>query len=218
MRLSEDLKQSVEPLWEKTVTHPVVIKLGNCTLAAEKFSVYFQLDHLFLRDCIALMCSGVLKAPDFASAHPLAAFIHLPLSGEEGLFQQYFRDTGRSQQQINGLKHLPTPLGYSEFLRNVSTNGSFIEIITPLLAIEWPYLDWAKRLGAAGKSPANKYYPTWIDIHAGKELDDFVSWMLSVLDIAIVDSTDVLKELFLTTVRYEYLFWEIAYRGEKWPE
>ena len=218
MSLTEDLKQSVGPLWERTVTHPFVIELGEGTLPSEKFSVYFQQDHLFLRDWIALMCSGVIKAPDFASARPLAAFIHLALGGEEGLFQQYFRDTGLSPQQVNALKHLPTSLSYSGFLRNVSTNGSFIEIITTLLAIEWPYLDWAKRLTDAGRSPDNKYYQTWIDIHAGKELDDFVGWMRSVLDNARVDSTDTLKELFLTTVRYEYLFWEMAYKGEEWPE
>ena len=218
MSLTEDLKQSVGPLWEKTVTHPFVIELGDGTLPAGKFSVYFQQDHLFLRDWIALMCSGVIKAPDFASASPLAAFIHLALGGEEGLFQQYFRDTGLSPQQVKDLRPFPTSLGYSGFLRNISANGSFVEIITTLLAIEWPYLDWAKRLTAAGKSPDNKYYKTWIDIHAGKELDDFVGWMRSLLDNAHVDSTDALKELFLTTVRYEYLFWEMAYKGEEWPE
>ena len=70
MSLSEDLQKSVGPLWEKTVTHPFVIELGDGTLPEEKFNVYFQQDHLFLRVWIALMCGGVTKAPDFASARP----------------------------------------------------------------------------------------------------------------------------------------------------
>jgi len=218
MSLSEDLQKSVGPLWEKTVTHPFVIELGDGTLPWEKFNVYFQQDHLFLKDWIALMCGGIVRAPDFDSARPLASFVHGALSGEEGLFQQFFRDTGLSKEEVRDLKYLPTSFAYSGFLRRMAGEGTFHETITTLLGIEWPYLEWAKRLTTAGKRPRNKYYRTWIDIHAGKELDDFVSWMRNVLDSAAVADVDRLKEIFLSTLRYEYLFWEMAYRGERWPE
>ena len=218
MSLSEDLRRSVGALWEKTVTHPFVIELGDETLPAEKFNVYFQQDHLFLKDWIALMCGGVVKAPDFDHARPLAAFIHGALGAEEGLFQDFFRETSVSTEGIAGLKYLPTSLAYSGFLRNIGSEGTFHEIITTLLAIEWPYVDWAKRLVAAGKHPNNKYYRTWIDIHAGKELEDFVTWMRGVLDSAAVTDSARLNDIFLTTLRYEYLFWEMAYKGERWPE
>ena len=218
MGLSEELRQSVGALWEKTVTHPFVIELGDGTLPEEKFNVYFEQDHLFLRDWIALMCAGVARAPDFAHARPLAAFIHGALGGEEGLFQGYFSETGLSPEDVRGLRHLPTTFAHSGFLRRVASEGTFLEIIATLLAIEWPYVDWARRLAEAGKRPQNKYYRAWIDIHAGDELGDLVSWMRGVLDSAEVTDAGRLKELFLSTLRYEYLFWEMAYRGERWPE
>jgi thiaminase/transcriptional activator TenA len=218
MSLSEDLKGHAGPLWEKTVTHPFVMELGDGTLPEEKFSVYFQQDHLFLRDWIALMCAGIARAPDFDHARPLAAFVQAALGAEEGLFQGFFRDTGLSQQGVRDLKYLPTAYGYSSFLRRVAAECSFVEIITTGLGIEWPYLDWGKRLAGAGKRPQNRYYQTWIDIHAGKELDDFVTWMRRVVDGAPPGDTARQKEIFLTTLRYEYLFWEMAYRGERWPE
>ena len=218
MTLSEELRQSVGPLWEKTVTHPFVIELGEGTLPEQKFNVYFQQDHLFMRDWIALMCAGVSKAPDFASARPLAAFIHAALGGEEGLFQQFFRDAGLSQEDVRDLKQLPTSFAYSGYMRRIANEGAFLDIVTTLLGIEWPYLDWGKRLAAAGKRPENRYYQTWIDIHAGKELDDFVAWMRSTLDDAVVNDVGSLKQIFLSTLRYEYLFWEMAYSGERWPE
>ena len=217
MSLTEDLRQSVGPLWEKTTGHPFVIELGDGTLPQQKFNVYFQQDHLFLKDWIALMCSGVVKAPDFSTARPLAAFIHLALQGEEGLFQQYFKDKGLTQDDIAALKHLLTSFAYGSFLRRVASEGDFLEIVTALLGIEWPYLDWGKKLASEGKRPQNKYYQAWIDIHACKELDDFVTWMRGVLDAATVPDVARLKEIFLTTLRYEYLFWEMAYTGESWP-
>ena len=218
MSLSEELRESVGPLWEKTVSHPFVMELGDGTLPAEKWRVYFQQDHLFLKHWIALMSAGVVKAPDFAHARPLAAFIHGALQGEEGLFQTYFREEGLSQEEVKGLKHLPTASGQGSFLRRQATEGSFAEIITVLLGIEWPYLEWAQRLAAAGKRPENKYYQTWIDIHVSKEMEDFVTWMRGVVDNSQIFHTERLKELFLATIRYEYMFWEMAYRGERWPE
>ena len=218
MALSEELKRNVVPLWEKTVTHPFVMELGDGTLPEGKFRIYFEQDHLFMRDWIALMCGGVARAPDFASARPLAAFIDGALRGEEGLFQQFFTDVGLAQEDVQDLKHLPTNFAYSGFLRRMASDGSFVEIIATLLGIEWPYLDWARRLVAAGKRPENRYYQVWIDIHAGKELEEFVTWMRSVLDNAAVDDVTRLHEIFLNTLRYEYLFWEMAYKGERWPE
>ena len=217
MSLSEDLRSSVGPLWEKTVAHPFVIEMGEGTLPEEKFDVYFQQDHLFLRDWISLMCGGIIKAPDFDAARPLAAFVHGALEGEEGLFQQYFRDSGLTPQAVREIKPLPTCLAYSGYLRRMAAEGTFTEIITTLLGIEWPYLDWAKRLESAGKRPSNKYYQTWIDIHAGKELEDFVAWMRRVVDNADPDEAGKMEQIFLDILRYEYLFWEMAYQGETWP-
>ncbi len=218
MSFTEELKSSVGPLWGKTVAHPFVAELGDGTLPAEVFRVYFEQDHLFLRDWIALMCAGVVRAPDFDHARPLAAFIHGALGGEEGLFQEYFREEGLSREEVSNLKHQPTTFAYSCFLRRIAAEGTFHDIVTVLLGIEWPYLEWGKRLAAAGKRPANGYYQTWIDLHAGTELDDFVGWMRGVLDGARLPDPSGLKEIFLTTLRYEYLFWETAYTGERWPE
>lgn len=207
----------VYPLWEKTVTHPFVVELGDGTLPQEKFDVYFQQNHLFLRDLVCLLCGGITKAPDFDSARPLAAFVHAILSGEERLFQQYFSDAGLSEQTLSTLKYLPTSLAYSSFLGKVANDGSFHEIITILLGIEWPYLDWAQRLVSADKRPASRIYQLWIDIHVSKEIEEFVTWLRGVLDGAALEGGAGLGEIFLSTVRYEYLFWEMAYKGERWP-
>ena len=217
MSLTDELRSSVGPLWEKTVTHPFVIELGDGTLSPDVFDIYFQQDHLFIRDWIALMCAGVAKAPDFHAARPLAAFIHLALGGEEGLFQEYFLEKGLSDEEVKSLEYLPTMLGYGNFLRKIASEGGYCEIVTTLLGIEWPYLEWGQQLAAQGKHPDNKYYQTWINLHAGPDLEGFVTWMRNTLDAATISDTKPLRDIFLTTLRYEYLFWEMAYRGERWP-
>ena len=218
MSITEGLRKKVEPLWEKMVTHSFVRELGDGTLPWDKFQVYLQQDHLFLRDWVTLLCLAITKAPDFDAARKLSDFMNLALGGEEAMFQDAFSEMGLSPQDIRDLEPLPTTLAYSGYLRTVAYQGSFQEVITALLCIEWAYLDWAKRLAATGKSPANRYYREWINIHAGVELDDFVAWLRQTLDGATITDLKRLEQIFLDSLRYEYLFWEMAYRGERWPE
>ena len=91
---------------------------------------------------------------------------------------------------------------------------------TTLLAMEWPYLDWAQRLEGAGKRPDNIYYQTWIDIHTSQGIQDFVGWLRRTVDSATVSQHDVtrMQGIFRDVLRYELLFWEMAWKGEEWPE
>ena len=217
MGLSEELREGVGPLWEKMVTHPFVIELGDGTLLEEKFRTYFQQDYLFLKDWVMLHCMGIAKSPDFDAARKICAFLSGGLSGEEGLFRQAFRDMGISPDQVGKWQPLPTTLAYSGYLRTIAHEGSFLEIIIALLAIEWPYLDWAERLANAGKRPSNRYYQAWIDIHISEEMRQFVAFLRDTLDTSLHSDNDRLQEIFRNGLRYEYLFWEMSYQGEAWP-
>ena len=220
MGLSDELQAGVSSLWEQVATHPFVIELGDNILAAEKFQVYFDQDYLFLKDWAILLSLATAKAPDFDSARHVVGFLHLGLGGEEGLFQQAFRERGLSREDVANLEYLPTTFHYSGYLRNIAYTGSYIDVIAALLAVEWPYMDWAQRLDGAGKHPANHYYQTWIDMHTSQGMTDFVGWLRRTVDSsgATVAGKTRLQTIFRDVLRYEFLFWEMAYRGESWPE
>ena len=219
MGLSDDLRAGVDPLWEQVVTHPFVIELGDNNLATERFQIYFDQDYLFLRDWAILLSLATAKAPDFDAARQLVGFLQLGLGGEEGLFQQAFQERGLSRQDVANLHYRPTTFHYSGYLRNMAYTGSFIDLVATLLAVEWPYMDWAQRLDSAGKHPGNKYYQTWIDLHTSEGMTNFVAWLRRTLDVAPVNAMDRsrFQEIFRNVLRYELLFWDMAYQGEEWP-
>ena len=216
MSLTEDLQKEVEPLWEKMVTHPFVLELGEGTLPWTKFQTYFEQDHLFLRSWVSLPCMGIVKAPDFNVARRISNFMNSVLGGEEALFQRAFQEFGLSGRQVTDLHPLPTTQAFSSYIKNVSTEGTFRDIITAFLAVEWTYLDWSQRLMTAGKRPINAYYREWIDIHAGSELENLVTWMKRMLDDEPAPDKDRLQSIFSNCLRYEVLFWEMSYFGEEW--
>ncbi len=220
MGLSDELRAGVESIWETVVTHPFVTEMADGSLDRERFYVYFDQDYLFLRDWAILLSLATAKAPDFDAARELVGFLHLGLGGEEGLFQEAFRERGISRKAVAGLQYLPTSLNYSGYLRTLAYEGTFTEVVATLLAVEWPYLDWAQRAEEAGRKPGDRYYQTWIDIHTSPSMSGFVSWLRSVVDESAPTAAqqNKLQGIFRDVLRYEYQFFEMAYRGESWPQ
>ena len=217
MSLSDTLRQGAGPIWEKMVTHPFVKEMGDGTLPVGKFSAYFIQDYLFVKDFSQFLSLALAKAPDFDAARHISGFLNAALNGEEGLFRRVFEQLGITKAQYTRARPAPTTVAYGNFLVRLGYDGSFSEIMSAMLPVEWTYLDWAKRLVAAGKRPTNPVYQEWTDIHAAKELEDYVGWMRRTVDGAARTGRGRMQALFTTAVRYEYLFWEAAYRGEKWP-
>lgn len=220
MGLSDELRQGVASAWERVVSHSFVTQLGEGTLPRDTFNVYFDQDYLFLRDWTILLSLATAKSPQFDAARQLVGFLHLGLGGEEGLFQRAFGERGMSPKDVDALAYLPTTRSYSGYLRTLAYEGSFIDVTATLLAVEWPYLDWAQRLDAAGMRPDNYYYQTWIDIHNCQAMNEFVGWLKDTIDSAELTSVGRkrLQDIFQNVLRYEFQFFEMALRGEQWPE
>ena len=136
------------------------------------------------------------------------------------MFQTAFKERGLSPQQVASLEYRPTTHHYSGYLRSIAYEGSFLDLAPTLLAMEWPYLDWAQRLESADKRPENYYYQTWIDIHTSQGMQDFVGWLRLTVNSAVVSHGDHTKmqSIFRDVLRYELLFWEMACQDEAWPE
>ena len=61
----------------------------------------------------------------------------------------------------------------------------------------------------------------WIATYSSAEFAELARWCREVLDEAAADLPEgalrKLEEVFLTSSRYEWQFWEMAWRLERWP-
>ena len=205
MGLSDELRAGVESIWETVVTHPFVTEIADRSLDRERFYVYVDQDYPFLRDWAIPLSLATAKAPDFGAARGLVRFLHLGLSGEEGLFQEAFRERGISRKAVAGLQYLPTTQNYSGYLRTLAYEGTFTEVVATLLAVEWTYLDWSQRAEETGRKPSGRYYQTWIDIHTSPGMSRFVSWLRSLVDESAPTAVEQnrLQEIFRDVLRNE---------------
>jgi len=73
-------------------------------------------------------------------------------------------------------------------------------------------------LARRGKPAHVPFYGQWIDMYASPEFAALAAWIRDLLDTydGAVDEKR-LTDTFCASARYEYLFWEMAYRMEHWP-
>jgi thiaminase/transcriptional activator TenA len=84
----------------------------------------------------------------------------------------------------------------------------------------WAFSEIGQRL-AAQAAPDEKRYATWIAMYSSREFAELALWCRNLLDrlAAGLPERDLqkLEAAFLTSSRYEWQFWEMAWKMERWP-
>ena len=219
MSLVDELRRRHGALWDRMVTHPFVTEMGDGSLPVEKFRAYFVQDYVFVRDLVSMTAQAMAKAPDFGSADRLNRFLTGILNPENDLFARFFGDLNVPEKEYTSAMASPTTRAFGDFLARVGLEGTFADALTVLYVTEGTYLDWGTALIRQGRDPENRVYGEWIALHGPDVLGELVGWMADYLDGAGLEGRMArVEELFVTALRYEYLFWEAAYRGEQWPD
>lgn len=220
MSLIQSLRQQYHQLWERMVTHPFVYEMGEGTLPVPAFRRYFLQDYVFVNDLVAMTALGMAKAPDLMAANRLNQFLSGILNPENDLFVRAFQELGASEAEYASASANPITQAFGDFLMRVGLEGTFEDVLMLLYVTEGTYLDWGTRLLAAGKRPHNPVYREWIELHGPAVLGDLVGWIAEDLDQAGLGHRRArMEHIFITALRYEYLFWEAAYHGHPgWPD
>jgi len=218
MTLTERLQRAAAPIWQKTLRHPFVTGLGNGTLPLENFRFYMCQDYVFLIEYSRLLALATAKAPDLETMGRFANLLDATLNREMALHRAFAAQCGISAEALANTKAAPTTYAYTRHLVRVAVLGDLAEVITALLPCQWGYCEIGQMLAERGKPTDAPFYSQWIDMYASAEFAALAGWLRELLDS--LDNTgieDRLQEIFSTSVRYEYLFWDMAYRLEEWP-
>lgn len=222
MKFSERLFQKVTDIWEKTHEHPFVVGMGNGDLPVESFIRYMKQDYVFLVDYSKLFALGAVKAKDIDTMAAFAKLLHETLHGEMDLHREYAARFGINNQQLEETQPSPINLAYTRYMLNVAQNGSLEELISALLPCMWSYWEIGKMLANRYQGASDHYlYGDWVKMYSSNEFGALAEWLINLLDTLTEGKPErelaILEEHFLTTSRFEYMFWDMVYHGGEWP-
>jgi thiaminase/transcriptional activator TenA len=221
MGFSDDLRRMGASMWETEQSHPFVTGIGDGSLPLENFRYYMRQDYLFLVDYCRAISLAVAKAPTVEDMGWFAKLIHETLNTEMSLHIGFCADFGISEEDLFATKPSPTTLAYTNHMIQTGFSGSIGEIATVILPCAWGYSEIGHMLADRGVPESQPLYGKWIDMYTSPGYDELVVWLRSFIDRVALgagdDELERMKQVFMLSSQFEYMFWDAAYKLESWP-
>lgn len=216
---SEILWSEVREVFDAIISHPFIEELSSGSLDEEIFKYYVIQDALYLDEYSRVLATLAGKAPREEWVKVFAEDSVAILEFEKTLHKEYFSVWGITPENLRKTPLTPTNMGYVNHLWRTVLLSEFPEGVAAVTPCYWIYLEVGRHLERVG-SP-HKLYSKWILLYSSKEYAKYVERVLEILDEVLSHaSTDLwsraLRAFKLSTV-YEYMFWDSAYRVERFP-
>jgi thiaminase/transcriptional activator TenA len=212
---SDELRESAADVYAAIRAHPFLTGLTDGTLPHAAFGHFVAQDRHYLR--------GYARALAVLAARA-------PTEDDTTLFAQHAAGAIAAEQEMHAALSdalaldldtptAPTTLAYTSYLLATCHGGSFAEGLGAVLPCYWIYA----RVGEAllAESSPDPLYARWIAMYGGEEFQSVVEAAVRVMDrvageLGPAERARVLEH-HRTTARYEWMFWDGAWRRERWP-
>ena len=218
MRYTEQLWRSIEPIYAAILKHPFLTGLTDGSLSREAFQFYVVQDAHYLRYYAQCLSLAAAKAPHDDWLVTFNDHAKNAILVERSLHEGFFKEFELTPEQVYATPLAPTCVAYTHYLLAVCYARPFHEALGAILPCYWIYWEVGKELEKHG-SP-NPLYQRWIDTYASEEFGGVVREVLAMTDSVAETLTDAqraaMQAHFVMTSRYEWMFWDMGYRQERW--
>lgn len=217
--ITEIMWERITPIFDKILEHPFIHGLNSGNLDRAAFKFYTVQDALYLKEYARALSMAAVKAPDEDKIILFNEHSKGCLEEERAMQDNFFAGFGLSPEEVWGTPMAPTCQAYTSYLLSVAYARPFHEVLAVVLPCYWIYWEVGKAL-AEGGSP-DEMYQKWIDTYASEEFAESVEIVLEITNDSaryLPDSDrEAMLHHFVTTSRYEWMFWDMGYRLESWP-
>ena len=216
---TNELWHSMQSIYSEILTHPFLRGLTDGTLTEERFRYYILQDAVYLRDYARALSLAGIRSPNEDALVMFNEHSTGAITVERSLHEGFLKDLGIAREEADQTSPSPTTLAYTSFLLRTATLGDYSEVLGAVLPCYWIYWEVGKAL--LDKGSPNPRYQKWIGTYGGEEFGALVE---AVLDLTDKDCEGLnpaqrarVKDAFVTTSRYEWMFWDAAWKLEGWP-
>jgi thiaminase/transcriptional activator TenA len=218
-RWAAQLWASVSDIYAAILAHPFLDGLTSGSLPRPAFTYYVAQDSHFLRDYARALAVVGAKAPTHADTGMFARHAAETVDVEFALHTTLLASLGLTPADLDGIPVAPTTRAYTSYMLAVASCGSFAEGLAAILPCYWIYAAVGEVLVAQGSPEPS--YQIWIDTYGGEEFAASVAEVLALADrtgrgLGAEDSARAGAH-FVAAARYEWMFWDAAWRQETWP-
>lgn len=216
--LTTEMWAAAKPIYTQTLAHPYLKGLADGTLPKESFQFYLIEDAKYLRAFGQALSVLASKAPREEWAITLNKHSTEAIEAERQLHESLLASYGKNKRD-SAAPMAPTNYAYTNHFLAAVERGSFAEGLAAMLPCYWIYWEVGKELEKRGSK--DKDYQRWINQYASASYGATVKQVLDMMNAEAATLTPAQRrralDLFVTSARYEYMFWDMAWRREQWP-
>ncbi|GAA2357147.1 thiaminase II [Nonomuraea africana] len=207
----------MDGVYRQILRHPFLEGLTDGSLPREAFRHYVMQEAHFLPDYARALAACAARSPHPQAVHRFAADAARTVEVEHSLVVELLAAFGLDEAEALKSPAAPTTVGYASYLVRTCSLGTFPEALGAIVPCYWIYARVGEKLLA--ESSPDPLYAWWIETYGGEDYQDTVAGVLDLLDDLSLSAEDRerLLERAVTTARYEWMFWDAAWRQESWP-
>ena len=214
------LRRQAARVWQAIERHPFLIELHAGTLPIDRFTYFVLQDYVYLLDFAQVLCHGGAKAPDLATLELFARHALGAVEVERSFHKGFGKTVGLSEHDLDKVSKAPVTQAYIAQLQSAARAGTLGELVAAVLPCYWIYGEAGRRL-YRNRPRTPRIYRDWIETYASKSFWGPVQEQIALADKlgAVAGKQEKIRmvEHFILSSRYELMFWEQAYRMERWP-
>jgi thiaminase/transcriptional activator TenA len=214
-RFTDDLWAEAQPIWQAIVAHPFLAEIRAGTLPIGSFQYYVAQDYHYLEAYARTVATALAKAPTPELLGAIARRVLTPI--ERPLHERLFALAGLDPAAVESVPISPTNLAYQNHMLAVSARGGLAEAAAALLPCPWTYHELGEHVGLVD----HPVYGPWSQFYAEGLLAESTRAWRAFVDEEAAEAgprtREAMRRVFLRSMRYEWMFWDMAYRREAWP-
>jgi thiaminase/transcriptional activator TenA len=219
-RFTSRLWAGIDSIYQDILRHPFLDGLADGTLDRQVFRFYVLEDALYLHEfarAVAIL-GGKAPHPDMTAA--LCGDAVATIEAEREQLGQFISELGGSRDELFVRQPAPTNRAYTSYFLSQVHAQPFHEGLAAVLPCYWIYAEVGKELLKRPSSP-DPLYRRWIESYGSEEYDAVVQRVVQLTDDVAEglgpDARKAMAQHFVMSSRYEWMFWDMAWRQEAWP-
>ncbi len=211
---SDELWESIGPIRTAIDELPLLTGMEDGTLPRDVFTYYLAQDAHYLASFGRVLAAAASQSDRSEELLFWAGSARTTILVERELHAAHVPD-------FEALPKSPTCTAYTSYLFSLAADGCYPALVAGLLPCFWIYDDVGRRLGERVGELGGHPYGDWIGTYGDPEFAAATRQARGILDAladtAGEDTRRRMAEAFTTATRYEWMFWDAAWRKERWP-
>jgi len=205
--LYQEMRQKAGPLWQAIFAHAFVKGIGQ--------------DYLYLIDFSRVFALACAKSRDLGDMATFATLLSATLNMEMELHRKTCAAFGIPARELPKTRKSMITSAYTNLLVRTCYEGGLSDILAVLLPCACGYAEIGQRLKSRGL-PENRFYRDWIETYSSREFLDLSDGLIGKMNAHAGEESSHRKEylfrLYESSTRFEYLFFDMSWKKEEWPE